>query len=89
MQQLRSESKTGFHRILDKKVKVAHWTLLVKKQMVSLEVDRIRINKARAPPLQFNWSDAAKSAEPTKEIHISEAPPVPRTAIEAIAHRYF
>lgn len=91
MQRLRSES-TGnrMHRNLDKKVKaaIAKMDSLVKRQMNELEEERLRINRARAPPLQFNWADAADSAEPTEDIHVSEAPPVPKHVKEVITHRY-
>jgi hypothetical protein len=54
----------------------------------ALESEKYRVNAARKPELRFNWDDAAESAVPTEQIHISDAPPAPRNVREAMMGRY-
>lgn len=54
----------------------------------NLDVERIKVNKARAPPLQFNWDDVADSVYPTEKIKAADAPPAPKNVREMLLGRF-
>ena len=60
----------------------------IEQEISKLDDRRIRLNRTRAPPLQFNWDEAAESVYPTETIQVADAPPVPKSVREAITGRY-
>jgi hypothetical protein len=60
----------------------------MRNQYASLDEDRIRINRARAEPLRFDWDTAAESVYPEEKIAVTDAPPTPKNVREAITGRY-
>lgn len=56
----------------------------------TLEQSRVRINKARAPNLQFDWTKAANSSTPADadKVNIMDAPPKPKGINDMLTHRF-
>lgn len=60
----------------------------VRIRMDELDVTKEQVNAVRQVPIQFDWDKASESAEPQEPIHISDSPPVPKSAKEAVNGRY-
>ena len=74
------------HRNSVKGLRVAHASMIkdMRRKFVEVENRRKELNIMRDSTNQINWDLAAESAEPTEKVHVSDAPPVPKTLRQAL-----
>ena len=82
------------HRNSVKELRAAHTSMMkdMRRNFVEVENRRKELNMTRDSKDQINWDLAAESAEPTEKIHVSDAPPVPKTlrqALDSIFAKYW
>ena len=84
-----------YHRNLPKRIKEHHARMirLMSPKVAIVEEAYEQANAARRlrgkPELIFNWEDAASTVNPTEQINVKDAPPVPSNEWEALMGIYY